>query len=120
MSREAEILARVIENRDFARSLLFDDCTDDWNLAGELGEYLTRIHPDMIFGHIVLAKARRHLGDNVGAIAEVNRCREVIAAGDLAPAELHLLAPLVDLEERRLSGENLEPDEQRSNADSEP
>lgn len=119
MSADDELFAAILANKDFARyrgapkraleqegflcSLLFEDVVDDWLLARDLGEYLVLVYPDLLVGHLILAKACRHLSDSVRALQQIARCREIIASGGLPPVEMRLLAPVVDGEARLLS-----------------
>ena len=73
-----EVLSRVvsaIEKKDFFRSVLEKDTFDDWKLARDFGDFLTRIEPEEIMGHALLARACRHLGEMERSQAELERCR---------------------------------------------
>jgi hypothetical protein len=43
---KGQLLAKVIERKDFFQSVLFNDSFDDWLLAKELGEFLVSIEPE--------------------------------------------------------------------------
>jgi hypothetical protein len=73
-----EILTRVvsaIEKKDFFRSVLENDTFDDWKLARDFGDFLTRIEPEEMMGHALLARACRHLGELERSQTELERCR---------------------------------------------
>ena len=75
---DKEVLTRVvqsIERRGFFRSILINDTFDDWNLAKDLGTFLTRIEPGEIMGHALLARSYRHLGNLEEALAALEQCR---------------------------------------------
>ena len=82
MQDSDDVLTRVvsaIESRDFFNSVLVNDNFDDWNLARDLGNFLTRIEPEEIVGHALLARACRHLGEPERAFAELEQCRAAVA-----------------------------------------
>jgi hypothetical protein len=103
MSSDGEILAKVLHARDFLRSALLEDRLDDWNLARDLGEFLVRVDPEAAFSHLILAKAYRHLGDLKHATEELERCRTVLIAEELADIERRVLLPVLEEEERLLA-----------------
>ena len=75
---DLEALTRVvqsIERRDFFRAILVNDNFDDWKLARDFGAFLTRIEPEEIMGHALLARSYRHLGNLEEALAELEQCR---------------------------------------------
>src|SRR5437762_8107922 len=70
-ARFQDVLTRSLETEGFTRSLLFEDSVDDWALARDLGEFQVLVGPELLVGHLILAKACRHLGDTPRAIEEV-------------------------------------------------
>jgi hypothetical protein len=108
MNSDEELLTRVIgaiDKRDFFRSTLLKDTFDDWNLAKDLGEFLVRIEPvSEVMGHALLARAHRHLGNPELALAELKQCQARTANRELEPWEVEMLLPLLEEEERLLSG----------------
>lgn len=101
--KERELLRRVTSTEAFFRSVLVDDNLQDWSLAKEFGELLTRIMPDSAVGPIVAARACRHLGDSNTAIAALARCRAIITSENAIQGERDLLLPALEQEERILS-----------------
>lgn len=98
-----EVLTRIvnaIEKKDFFRSILLNDAFDDWNLAKDFGSFLTRIEPEEVMGHALLARAYRHLGELENALAELKQCRVRVAH----PSEKELFLTFVAEEEKLLSG----------------
>src|SRR5690349_17103203 len=79
--RFREVLNRVLQKEGFSGSLLSEDSVDDWALARDLGEYRVLVNPEMLVGHLILARASRHLGDEPRALEEVARCRELLSIG---------------------------------------
>jgi len=75
---DGELLDRVVEKEDFFRAVL-DDTLDDWDLAKDFGEFLTRIEPEDAIGYVLLVRACRHLGDWKRAVTELDRCRVRVA-----------------------------------------
>lgn len=97
-----EVLTRVvraIERKDFFQSILVNDTFEDWELAREFGEFLTRIEPQEIMGHALLARAYRHLGEPERALMELKRCR----AGVPHPSERKLFSAFLIEEEKHSS-----------------
>jgi hypothetical protein len=102
-----EVLARVVSannKNDFFRSIHENDTFDDWNLARDFGDFLTRIEPDEIMGHALLARACRHLGELERAQAELGLCR----TGIPHPSEREFFLSFLT-EEERLSSMGPEP-----------
>jgi hypothetical protein len=100
---DGELLARVVETKDFFRSVLYDDSLDDWNLARDFGMFLIRIEPEEIMGHALLARAYRHLGDSQHALEELEQCQIRATQGQLRPSETELFSPFLAEEEKLLS-----------------
>lgn len=100
---DGELLAKVIQKKDFFERVL-DDSFDDWSLAKELGEFLVRIEPDSeIMGHLLLTRASRHLGDSQRALDELRACQVRASNRELKPWEKDLFLPLLSKEEELLS-----------------
>jgi len=100
---DGELLAKVIQHKDFFQSVLCDDNFADWNLAKELGEFLVRIEPDPeIMGHALLIRAHRHLGNRQLALAELKECKLRASNRDLKPWEAELFLPLLAEEQQLL------------------
>lgn len=97
---ERELLRRVNSVEDFFGSILLKDSLQDWGLAKEFGQFLTRLMPDSALGHLVVARACRHLGDLNAVAAALDRCRAAIASGKMTGPEVELLLPIVEHEER--------------------
>lgn len=74
MDRDADVLKRVTETKDFFGSALRDDNLGDWNLARDLGDFLLRIDPDEVMGYALLVRAYRHLGDLRSARGAFDQC----------------------------------------------
>ena len=104
MSQEGELFTKVLAEKDFARLLVFEDFARDWELARDLGEYLDRIEPDLLIAHVILAKAYRHVGDLSRARAELDHRESLITRTTVAALERDSLGPVIDQEERLLSG----------------
>jgi hypothetical protein len=101
---DGELLAKVIQSKDFFQSVLYDDTFDDWNLAKELGEFLIRIEPDSeIMGHALLARAYRHLGNRQRALDELIECQLRASDRELKPWEADLFLPLLAEEKKLLA-----------------
>src|SRR5262245_55744220 len=103
MPGDAELLAEVSKRKDLFQSVLHDDCFDNWSLAKDLGEFLARVEPAEVMGHVILTRACRHLGIRARAIAELEHCRSLMKSRELHLWETHLFLPLLDREERMLS-----------------
>ena len=101
--RFREVFTRVRQKEGFSGSLLSEDSVDDWALARDLGEYHVLVSPDMLVGHLILARACRHLGDEPRALEEVARCRELLSTERILPIERNVLVPQLEREERLLS-----------------
>lgn len=93
-----ERVVRAIEQKEFVRSILFDDSFDDWQLTRDFGNFLVRIEPGEILGHALLTRALRHLGEVELAREELKQCRNI------APhhSERELLLSFLAEEERFL------------------
>ena len=105
MDSDRELLARVNSIDDFFGSALVRDALDDWNLARDFGEFLTRIDTDKeVMGHVLMARAYRHLGDTERALAALRVCQARIANKTFGPDELELFMPVLEKERKLLSG----------------
>ncbi len=101
---DGELLAKVIQSKDFFQSVLHNDSFEDWNLAKELGEFLVRIEPDSeIMGHALLTRAYRHLGNRQCALDELKECQLRASNRELKPWEVDLFLPLLSEEEKHLA-----------------
>src|SRR5208283_548583 len=96
---DKELLTSVSQKKDFIPSIVFNDISDDWNLARELGEFLVRTGPELAIGHALVARASRHLGDLDRAHEALKQCRQL----HMEPAEAVDLLPLLAEEESHLS-----------------
>jgi len=103
---DKELLTSVSQKKDFVPSIVFNDSSDDWNLARELGEFLVRTGPELAIGHALVARASRHLGDLDRAYEALKRCRQL----PMEPAEAADLLPLLAEEENHLSRGPGEPE----------
>jgi hypothetical protein len=99
---DEELLDRAIRMDNFSGSILVEDKFDDWSLAKEVGKYLIRVDSTLLIGHLVLARACRHLGQLAQAADELDVCRTLVERGNLG-GEVALL-PTFDEEERNLQG----------------
>ena len=99
---DQELLDKVAQMDNFSVSILVEDKSDDWSLAKEVGKYLIRVDPTLLIGHLVLARACRHLGELAEAASEVAACRAVVEHGNLG-GEVEWLLTL-DEEESRVEG----------------
>ena len=96
-----EMLDRVLEGKDFLRDVFLKDKVGDWNLARNLGYYLTELVPEDLGFHLMIARACRHLGDLKRATEELARCKELVPSD---PSAGEFLLEL-EKEERLLSDE---------------
>jgi hypothetical protein len=103
MSADGELLARVSDTKDFFQSVLYRDTLPDWTLAREFGEFLVRILPNDIMGHVLLARAHRHLGSLDLARDELKQCQAYIKTRELEQWEAEDFLPLLAQEERLLT-----------------
>jgi len=101
--KERELLQRVCAIPDFFGCVIMDDRLPDWRLAEEYGNFLIRLSPEDPTAHMLIARACRHLGELDRALAELRRCRELIAGGKVSVVEQEALSPILDAEERYLS-----------------
>ena len=97
---KGQLLAKVIERKDFFQSVLFNDAFDDWLLAKELGEFLVSIEPEWTMGHLILTRASRHLGDLKTAFDELEKCQS--CSTEANEPEARFLLPLLADETNRL------------------
>lgn len=98
---DGELLGKVIEHKDFFDSVLYKDALDDWTLAKEFGDFLVKIEPQWVMGHLIRTRAFRHLGDLNSARNELRECQALVS--QIEEAESNFLLPLLD-EETRLLG----------------
>jgi hypothetical protein len=96
MNKEQDLLERATNEKDLIRSVLFEDYAPDWIFVRELSEYLVGIDPSLT-GHLLLARALRHLGDRENAVRQLELCRVLIANQPTLGAEVVLL-PVVETE----------------------
>jgi hypothetical protein len=78
MTNDGEMLARVLHSPGFLSRLLLEDCADDWELARELGDFLTRVAPDLALGFTIQVRANRHLGATNRALEALERASALI------------------------------------------
>ena len=97
---ELELLRRVTSSEDFFHSVLVEDTLQDWSLGKEFGELLIRLMPDSALGHLVVARACRHLKCSQTAVGALARCRTIITSGKAIKGEEELLLPVLEAEER--------------------
>jgi hypothetical protein len=103
---DGELLAKVVQSKDFFQSAIVSDIFEDWNLVKELGEFLVRVEPDSeIMGHALLARANRHLGNLQRAVEELQQCRARVANRELKQWEKEMFLQLFEKEEKLQSGE---------------
>lgn len=101
---DGELLAKVIQKKEFFESVFYNDSSDDWNLAKELGEFLIRIEPDSeIMGHLLLTRAYRHMGNRGRALDELKECQMRTSNRELKSWETNLFLPLLSEEEKLLA-----------------
>ena len=100
MGTDGELLGKVIEHKDFFDSVLYKDAIDDWALAKEFGDFLVKIEPQWVMGHLILTRAFRHLGDLNSARNELGECQARVP--QIKEAEAKFLLPLLDQETRLL------------------
>jgi hypothetical protein len=98
---DEELLDRAAKTDDFSRSIIVNDKSDDWAHVKEVGRYLVRVHSASLFGHLVLARACRHLGELGQAAKEARECRMMVRRGNLGTEVT--LVPALEEEERHLS-----------------
>jgi hypothetical protein len=106
MDRDLEMMNEVTANEDFIRGL-FLDTLNEWSLAKEYGEFLVKNVPQLFLGHVVLARAHRHLGERDRAREKIAECRKMTERADFD--ELSSL-PDFEYEERQLLSEGEDPD----------
>jgi hypothetical protein len=104
LDSDRNLLARVNSIDDFFASVLVRDALDDWNLARDFGDFLARLGPDKeVVGHVLMARAYRHLGNAERALVELNECQARIANQELTRYELELYMPVLEKEKKLLS-----------------
>ncbi len=99
---DSELLERVCADKTLIRSVLLDEDLEDWTLPKSFGEFLARINPDDLTGHVILMRACRHLGDLEKATQELARCHAIIDAGGMIPVDQQTLVPMVEAEHQML------------------
>jgi hypothetical protein len=95
-------LQGALEDDGFVESLLLRDKAEDWQLVRDLGQYLVLTGPDLLIGHVIVAKASRHLGTHSETKAALHNCRALIRRGATSAMELNVLMPIIEAEERAL------------------
>jgi|SRR5215469_8672060 len=103
MATDAEVLTRISKIEKFFESVLYKDNLADWSLVRDLGELLIRIDGEEIVGHVLLARACRHIGDRKRAREELEKCRALVALQELAPPQRELFLPVLSEEEKHLN-----------------
>ena len=98
MTKDQELLDRVIKTKDFARRLILDDDLDDWRLVKELGDYMVRIHPDFYLGYAIRARAYRHLDEYECAATDFDESRLLFEREGFSEKD-----PILEQEARLLS-----------------
>jgi len=101
---DRDLIARVSEKGDFFGYVMRDDTLTDWSLVKDFGEFLIRLGHEDVFGHVLLARACRHLGESERAREELQYCRGQAAQGKLVAAEEAMLLQFLAQEERILPG----------------
>ncbi len=54
-------LGKALEDERFVENLLLYDRAADWQLVREVGQYLVLASPDLLNGHVIVARACRRL-----------------------------------------------------------
>jgi hypothetical protein len=104
LDSDRDLLARVNSIDDFFGSILVRDTLDDWNLARDFGEFLVRNDLGSEgMGHLLMARAYRHLGNVERAIAEMKECQSFVIKQKLEPDELALFMQVLEKERKLLS-----------------
>jgi hypothetical protein len=96
---DLEMLSRVLDTKEFLAGVLFEDDSQDWSLALALGEYMLRTLPEDPPGHLIVARASRHLGQMDRAVQEVIKCKTLLVSERSARD----FTPIIEEEERHLS-----------------
>jgi hypothetical protein len=99
MNADLEMLTRVENTEDFFRRVFLDDNVPDWNLVREFAEYIIRMRPNECGGHLMLARAFRHLGQPEHAREELQLSKGLLTDDPLASDYL----PQVEKEDYLLS-----------------
>jgi hypothetical protein len=102
-SRLQGALDTAFEDEGFVENLLLHDRVDDWRLVREIGQYLVLTSPDLLIGHVIVARASRHLGTHSETKAALRNCQELIHRGASSVMELNVLVPIIEAEERALA-----------------
>ena len=80
-NRLCGVVGRVPDDEDFVERLLLQDIVDDWQVALELGQYWVLVYPDLLVGHVIVARASRHLGACSQAAGALRDCQELVRRG---------------------------------------
>jgi hypothetical protein len=96
-----ELLEWALRIDNFSQAIFVEDSVDNWTNARELGHYLVQVDSALLFGHLLLTRACRHLGELDKAMEEARLCRAIIEREDLG-AEVSLVHVLEE-EEKHLS-----------------
>jgi hypothetical protein len=97
-----ELLEWALRIDNFSQAVFVEDSIDNWTNARELGHYLVQVDPTLLFGHLLLTRACRHLGEFDKAIEEARICRAILEREDVG-AEVSLVYVLEE-EEKHLRG----------------
>jgi hypothetical protein len=104
-SRLQGALGKVLEDEGFVENLLLHDRVEDWQLARDLGQYLVLTGSDLLIGHVIVARASRHLGSHSETKAALRNCYGLIRRGATSAMELNVLTPIIEAEERAVSND---------------
>ncbi|HEY3926909.1 MAG TPA: hypothetical protein VGL89_00920 [Candidatus Koribacter sp.] len=104
MDRDGELLDKITKIPDFFGSVFLRDDLEDWNLAKDLGDFLSRILPDSdVMSHALLTRAYRHLGKLDEAREQLRECHNRISDRDLKLWEQDMFAKFLHEEQHLLS-----------------
>jgi hypothetical protein len=84
MSADLEMLEQIENTKDFFKGVFLEDSLADWNLACAFAQYIIRLRPEECGGHLILARALRHLGDLERARAELQLSKDLLPNDPLA------------------------------------
>ena len=102
LSRLSGAIDKALDDDGFVEALLLQDSAGDWQLALELGQYLTLIYPNLLVGQVIVARASRHLGAHSEASTALRICQELVRRGAASAMDLDVLVPIIEAEERAL------------------
>ena len=100
---ESDALRRITASKDFAGAILVADDVDDWSLAKQFGEILVRVLPGYLIGHLILARAYRHIGEPQLAAEQIETCRRLISDAAQPAISQEWLLPVLAEEEKHLA-----------------